>query len=254
MKCSIRDGLLARPVLEGFGLAAQLGFDGVEVCIGQDYAESALWTEGGAEEMRAAAQAAGIAISSLSPGVFASLHPLVDDADKREEGQQMLGETIELCVKLDTRDILVPMFPRDYETWDEAKWNALAEGFKALAQKAAAANVTLGLETTIDADRLAMLLDKIDSPAVGAYYDVANTTTFGFDAPGEMRALGGRIVMIHVKDTDGKHLGEGRVPFPEVRAALHEIGYDGWLVLETPAGDDAVASAQKNLAFTRSLF
>jgi len=254
MKCGIRDGLLGRPVLEGFGLAAELGFDGVEVCIGRDYRESLLWSEGGAEQMLEAAQGAGIAISSLSPGVFASLHPLVREAEKREEGQRMLAQTIDLCGRLDSHYILVPMFPRDYETWDETKWTALAGALRPLAQEAEAANVTLGLETTLDAERLAMLLDKIDSRAVGVYYDVANTTNFGFDAPSEMRALGDRIVMIHIKDTDQQHLGGGRVPFPEVRAAVRDIGYDGWLVLETPRGDDPVASAKKNLAFTRSLY
>ena len=28
-------------------------------------------------------------------------------------------------------------------------------------------------------------------------------------------------------------------------------GHDGWVVLETPAGDDPIASAERNLAFTR---
>ena len=254
MKCSIRDGLLGCPVLEGLGLGAGLGFEGVEVCIGGDYATSRLWAEGGAEEMRAAAEAAGIAVSSLSPGVFASLHPLVDDPAKRDEGERMLGQTIELCGKLDTSDILVPMFPRDYGDWDEAQWDTFASGLKRLADKAEAAGVTLALETTMDADTLVRLLDRIGSPAAGVYYDVANTTNFGFDAPAELRKLGPRVVMIHVKDTDGQDLGEGSVPFPEVKAAIADIGYDGWLVLETPRGDDPAASAKKNLAFTRTLF
>lgn len=254
MKCSIRDGLLGCPVLEGLGLAAGLGFEGVEVCIGGDYATSRLWAEGGAEEMRAAAEAAGIAVSSLSPGVFASLHPLVDDPAKRDEGERMLGQTIDLCGKLNTSDILVPMFPRDYAEWDEAQWDTFASGLKRLADKAELAGVTLALETTMDADTLVRLLDRIGSPAAGVYYDVANTMNFGFDAPAELRKLGARVVMIHVKDTDGQDLGEGRVPFPEVKAAIADIGYDGWLVLETPRGDDPVASAKKNLAFTRTLF
>ena len=254
MRISIRDGLLGRPVLEGFGLAAELGFDGVEVCIGGDYAESPLWTAGGPEEMRAAAEAAGIAVSSLSPGVYASLHPLAEDPAKRAEGEKMLGENIALCGKLDTTDILVPMFPRDFGGWDEAQWDTFAGGLRRLAEEAEAAGVTLALETTMDADTLIALLDRIGSPAAGVYYDVANTTTFGFDAPAELRALGDRVVMIHVKDTDQQHLGEGRVPFDDVAAAIAEIGYDGWLVLETPSGDDPVASARENLAFTRTLY
>ena len=254
MRISIRDGLLGCPALEGLAVAAELGFDGVEVCIGGDYATSALWAEGGAEQMRAAADAAGVAISSLSPGIFARLHPLADEPAQREEGERVMGQTIALCGPLGAGDILVPMFPRDYATWDEDQWDTFAAGLRRLAGQAESAGVTLGLETTMDAETLARLLDRIGSPAAGVYYDVANTTNFGFDAPAELRALGDRVVMIHVKDTDQRDLGEGRVPFDEVKAAIAAIGYDGWLVLETPRGDDAVASARKNLAFTRTLF
>ena len=253
MKVSIRDGCLGRPALEALPLAAEIGFDGVEVCIGGDYATSLLWSAGGPEQVMAAADAAGIAVSSLSPGIYASLHPLVDDPAKREEGEKMLGETIALCGGLATEYILVPIFPRDFADWGEEQWDTFAGGLSRLAERAEAADVTLALETTMDADTLSRLLDRIDSPAAGVYYDVANTTTFGFDAPAELRALGADVVMIHVKDTDGQHLGEGRVPFDEVKAAIEEVGYDGWLVLETPRGDDPVESAKRNLAFTRDL-
>jgi sugar phosphate isomerase/epimerase len=32
---------------------------------------------------------------------------------------------------------------------------------------------------------------------------------------------------------------------------MRDIGYDGWLVLETPAGDDPLDSAKRNLEFVR---
>ncbi|MGB9597989.1 MAG: TIM barrel protein [Candidatus Poribacteria bacterium] len=48
-------------------------------------------------------------------------------------------------------------------------------------------------------------------------------------------------------------LGEGRVDFKGVREAIKKIGYDGYMVLETPRGDDPKASASKNLAFTKNL-
>ncbi len=64
--------------------------------------------------------------------------------------------------------------------------------------------------------------------------------------------------MLHVKDTaqDGANcpLGEGRVDWPACRAAVREIGYDrpdSWFVLETPAGDDPISSAERNLDFTK---
>ena len=253
MQIGIRDGLLARPLLECFEIAVELGFDGIEACIGQDYAESLLWSADGPDKVLGAAAAADVAVASLSPGVYAGLHPLVDDAGKRAEGETVLGQVIDLCPQVDCEHILVPMFPRDFGDWTDAQWDTFAGGLRRLADQAEAHDVTLGLETTLDADTLVRLLDRIDSPAAGVYYDVANTTHFGFDAPAELRKLGGAVVMIHVKDTDGQHLGEGRVPFDDVAAAIADIGYDGWLILETPKGDDPIESAARNLAFTRTL-
>ena len=45
--------------------------------------------------------------------------------------------------------------------------------------------------------------------------------------------LGARIAQAHVKEIGGALLGEGRVPWPQIIAALKQVGYDGWLVLET---------------------
>jgi sugar phosphate isomerase/epimerase len=54
-----------------------------------------------------------------------------------------------------------------------------------------------------------------------------------------------------MKDTDTQHLGEGRVDFQATSEAIKEIDYEGWFVLETPAGVDSFASAKKNLEFTK---
>jgi sugar phosphate isomerase/epimerase len=68
-----------------------------------------------------------------------------------------------------------------------------------------------------------------------------------------MRQLGDLVGMIHAKDTDRKRLGEGKVDFKGVDAAIREIGYDGYIVLETPVGDDPRADNAFNLAFIKKL-
>ena len=60
--------------------------------------------------------------------------------------------------------------------------------------------------------------------------------------------------MIHAKDTDRQALGDGRVDFDDVDAAIREIGYDGYIVLETPVSDDDPAGDNaRNLDFVRKL-
>ena len=254
MKYGIRDGLLRAPMETMFSVAKEIGFDGVEFCIGREYRENVLWQDGGIEKLKGLADAANIEISSLSPGVFSSFHPALPEAEKREEGAEILKHVIACCGPVDTAEILVPMFPRDMDGWPEATWQLLVDGFKALSAVAADHGVTLELETTFSAEQLAMILDRVDSPALKVYHDTGNTMSRGQDPAAELRLLGDGIGMIHAKDTDRQMLGEGRVDFDSVDAAMREIGYDGYIVLETPVGDENPnADNAKNLAFIKKL-
>ncbi|MCC7495558.1 MAG: TIM barrel protein [Fimbriimonadaceae bacterium] len=251
MKIGIRDGCLKLAAVEAAGLAGQLGFDGLEVCIGPEEAANVLWQAGGFDRLNAACEAAGVVVASLSPGRYAQLHPVVDDPALRAAGRRLLLDCIERCRPVGADAILVPLFPQDLETWADATWQALIDGFKPLAAAAGEAGVTLLLETTFSADHLARILDGVDHPALQVYYDTANTTNRGYHAPTEIRQLGRRVGRVHVKDTNGQMLGDGRVPWADCRTALRDIRYDGWLVLETPAGDDAALAAARNYGFTR---
>ena len=83
-------------------------------------------------------------------------------------------------------------------------------------------------------------IDKIGSPYVGCYFDVANTLLTGY--PDQwIRILGReRIKKVHVKDfrrsvgtLDGfVDLLAGDIDFESVIAALRDIGYDDYLTAE----------------------
>lgn len=253
MKYGIRDNLLPEPLERIFPTAKELGFDGIEYCIGRDYKDSLLWQADGAERLKGLANEAGMEIASLSPGVFASVNPALPEAEKRAQGQAIMSHVIETCPQVGTRDILVPMFPRDVPEWPQATWDRLVEGFKPLAQIAEKHQVTLNLETSFDADQLQTIIERVGSEAIKVYYDTANQTNRGFDVPKELRQLGDQVGMIHAKDTDRAMLGDGKVDFEGVDAAMREINYDGYIVLETPAGDDPKAAHAQNLAFIRKL-
>jgi len=82
-------------------------------------------------------------------------------------------------------------------------------------------------------------LDEIDSPWVGAYFDIGNCRKFG---PSEdwIRTLGSRIVKLDCKDwgdTEGFcKIGDGDVDWPAVRQALSDIGFSGWCTAEVAGG------------------
>ncbi len=133
--------------------------------------------------------------------------------------------------------------------------DAVGEAVRKLAPDAEKAGVILALENTISAEDNARILDRAASKHVQVYYDVGNSTNAGFDPAKEIRWLGKqRICQIHLKDNPN-YLGEGKIKFDEVMAAIRTIGYTGYANLETNthAGSTVEADMQKNLAFIRKL-
>jgi len=253
MKYGLRNGMLGESLDKEFFVAKELGFDGIEFCIGGNYRNELLWTEGGVDKLKGLADSSGVEVCSLSPGVFAGLNPSLSDEAKRAEGIEMMKYTIKVCPPLGTKWILTPMFPMDVDKWSDDTWNLLIDGFKAIMETAEKYDVILGLETTFRADHLLMIMDKVGSECLKAYYDVGNMTHWGQDPVKEIKMLGKDICMFHIKESDGKMLGEGKVNFKGVSDAIRDIGYDGYMVLETPGGSDPKASASINLAFTKKL-
>ncbi|WP_422930824.1 TIM barrel protein [Singulisphaera sp. PoT] len=87
----------------------------------------------------------------------------------------------------------------------------------------------------------ARYIDEFESPWVGAYFDVGNVVEFGY--PQEwIRELGKRILKIHIKEYKkekrfGYKLGEGEIDWADVRQALIDVDYKGWITAEVPKGD-----------------
>ena len=93
----------------------------------------------------------------------------------------------------------------------------------------------------------AQYVDQLDSPWLKAYFDVGNVVFYGFPQDW-IRTLGARIVKIHLKDFQldrpngrfsWKNLGEGDIDWKEVRQALADVAYAGYVTTEVAAGDRA---------------
>ena len=92
------------------------------------------------------------------------------------------------------------------------------------------------------------------SKAVQVYYDVCNSNDRGYDIYQEIRLLGKHICEVHAKE-NGSLLGQGKVDFKKVRAALEDINYHGWVQIEgaVPPGKEIVESYQANCKFLRGI-
>lgn len=94
----------------------------------------------------------------------------------------------------------------------------------------------------------ARYVDEFASPWLKAYFDVGNVVLYAFPQDW-IRTLGPRIVKVHLKDfkfdrANGRFtwtpIGEGDIDWPEVRRALHEINYAGYVTTEVSGGDAAI--------------
>jgi sugar phosphate isomerase/epimerase len=251
MKIGAMDNVLAKPWCELFDEAARLGFEGVELDLNIDtYLNSEVWSECGRKALLERRQRTGVEIPSIC---LASTAMLMTDPATHDQGVQAVADLRRFCDELGAKIILFPMILQGGEEQSFALWR---DGFKAVFAQTAGCAAKVGMESVgrlgRSAEQLLALMKAVGSPDLGVYYDVGNAAYQGFDNVSEMTALGKHILQIHVKEI-GAEMGEGKLCFPELVATMRKIGFDGYLVLETNAGDDPAANAARNLAFVRSL-
>jgi sugar phosphate isomerase/epimerase len=235
-----------------FVRARRLGFSGVEVTL----ARHGLRVDPErVERLRRAAETTSVAIPSLVLAEHNQGGIADAAADVAAAAAEDVRQAIGWAASLDVDVVLVPFFLRA-ELVGDADVARCAAAFRALCPLAAERGVTLCYEGLLPAGRIRELARAVDSPAFGCYLDLANPLTRGLDTPTEIRALGELVRRVHVKDTRVRagdcRPGRGRVDFAECARALQEIGYEGWLTLETPAGPAPLVA--RDLSFTRAVF
>jgi L-ribulose-5-phosphate 3-epimerase len=93
------------------------------------------------------------------------------------------------------------------------------------------------------ADTFVKYVDEFNSPWVGMQYDIGNHWKYG-DPAAWIRTLGKRIVKLDVKGFSRKTdkfttIGAGDIVWADVRQALSDINYTGWVAAEVGGGDAA---------------
>jgi sugar phosphate isomerase/epimerase len=254
MKFGAMDNVLVKPWPELFGEAARLGFDGVELDLkAETYLDSQVWSEEGRAALKERSAAAGVEVASVC---MASVAGLMTKPETHEQGVKALADLRGYCDELGAGVILFPMVKQpDQEEADAVGlWQ---RGFQAAFQQSEGARAKVGMESVgrvgRSAEQTLAMIELVKSPSLGVYYDVGNADYQSFDPIAEIGQLGKHIVQIHVKEI-GAEMGQGKLDFTAIAEAIRGVGYDGYLVLETEAGDDPAANAARNLAFVKNLF
>ncbi|MBI5688243.1 MAG: TIM barrel protein [Verrucomicrobia bacterium] len=239
----------------GLPEAKQAGLDGAEVRVGPVADHLQIADKAVRQSYKDQMRETGLVIPSVVLGILNSA-PLASDP----RGPAWLEQTIDAAADLGAKVILVAFFSKgdllDADRKVKQKdVDVVVERIRAAAPRAKAAGVTLAIENTLPATENIRILDRIGHEAVKVYYDVYNTgVTKGYDVPAELRLLKDRVAQVHFKNGP-QYLEDRKGYFEPIVAALNDIRYSGWIVLETSnPSKNPVADTRRNAEFIRRLY
>ena len=251
MKYGTRTQVLKQPTEQVFYEAQRLGFDGLEFDLARDYKSDVLWTGEGRRRLLGMAKETSVEVSSVCLGALWAQTFASDEADDRRRAHEVVTEAARFTPELGPKVILVPIVGVDNQ--DPAvgidRW---VDGLKECVGVAEQTGAVLALENVgrspaRSAPAILEIIERVNSPAVKAYYDVGNGTSLGYDATEELRLLGGRVAQVHIKGARSAQLWENTLDMTAVAQTLKDIGYDGYLVFETQATENPSEGAGRNL-------
>ena len=239
-------GVLPRDisVMERFQMAAKAGFKGVE--------PNTLKTPEEVEEYRAAAEATGLKIISIMNSDHWRYSLTDNDPEVVQQSVAGIKTSLQNAKDLGADTVLlVPGIVTAQVRYAQVYERSQKE-IRELLPMAEELGVVIGIENVgnrflLSPLEFAQYVDDFDSPYVKAYFDVGNVTSYGFPQDW-IRTLGDRLVKVHVKKFEP---GREHQPFdpedrrtqgidwPDVRQALEEVSYNGWMTAEVRGGDQA---------------
>lgn len=222
-----------------FKLAKDIGIDGFEVRPTTDATEI--------KALQAASEKTGVKVHSI---MFGGWQPRLSTADPvaAQQCANALKETIQSAKELGADGVLLVPAVVDAETRYIDAYKRSQERLKPIIPVAEKAGVRILIENVwnnflLSPLEFARYIDELDSPYLQAYFDVGNVVAFGWPQDW-IRTLGHRIKKVHLKDfkkgpREWVNILDGDVNWPEVRKALHEVGYTGFLTCELAGGNEA---------------
>lgn len=235
-------------------LAREIGLDGIQVSITYPTDGSPTLRDLKTQaEFKQAALDNGIQICSLAIG---SPGPARLPLHTNPAAAILLVEAVEVARNLGTTNILLPILGNSHiDMANQKEVETFVAMMKEVARYAEKAGVVVALEDWISPQDNLRLVDAIGSDYVGVYYDAHNTKIKGHDPYGGPKLLGKRINQVHVKNASMLLRDPGQIDWPRLAREYHDIGYRGWVVLETESPTkDLIADTRANIEYVRKTF
>lgn len=245
---------------QAFQAAADVGAEGVEIYYGS---VDQLSQDDCAEKLLELSRRHNLAIPSLALGFLTAQPSLIGSPEIVDDSLRMIARGLDLASAVGAGVVLVPCGGKNAIESDSEMARA-ADALARCSEHAEQTGVVVGVETNLAYAQEQYLLHQAgNADFVKIYYDTGNVAARKLDPATGIRQLGLQaIAQVHFKDlrmVEGEppdyavSLGGGSVDFQAVVQSLRAVGYDGWIVLETPPAGEPVDSARSNLQFARGL-
>ena len=242
------DGLLAR--------IREWGFDGVEPFLSEEEPPDITSLKRTLD---------GLDLERTSCSVLPrGAHLVSSEPEVRARGVAYLNRCVERTAELGASLMCGPLYAglgvmtgtrRTNEEWKRA-----VEGLQAVARRAQELGVTLCLEplnrfetyflnTLSDASKL---IQEIGSPNVRIHFDTFHANIEEQNPADALRAVAKDLGHVHFSENDRGTPGTGHVDWHGILSVLREVGYDGWVTIESFAQPEpelaSAASIWRDLA------
>jgi L-ribulose-5-phosphate 3-epimerase len=185
------------------------------------------------EEINTIASKNNILIPSVTCDYFMENPPWKSDIDLIKkgiiaifQGMKNIGANILVVPLVDNSSLL-----------DSSNADTVKNLFTDLIPEIIQNNIQIAFECDLNPEKLLHFISEFDKNYFGINYDIGNSASLGFDPNNEFEAYGSRITNVHVKDRklNGPTipLGEGDADFLRIFGLLHEVNYQGNLILQT---------------------
>jgi D-psicose/D-tagatose/L-ribulose 3-epimerase len=213
------------------------GYDGVEVPIFEGdpahYADLAV-------------RLSDLGLARTAVGVVQSpdANPMSAEARSRAAGIDHLKWMVDCAAALGA-EVLCGPFHQPLATFSgsgatSVELDYLAHAHREMAAHAAGTGVALSIEplnrfecyALNTLDQACALVVEVGSAHYGCLFDTFHSNIEERDVGAAIRACGKAINHVHYSENDRGTPGQGHVDFAQATAALRDIGYDGWVVIE----------------------
>jgi sugar phosphate isomerase/epimerase len=167
------------------------------------------------------------------------------DEDVRRQGLETLRAGCRVAGAYGARVVLVVAGLQEPGTEYARSYETALVSLRSAADYAADLGVVIGVENVpsnflCSPGEYARFLEDAGHPAVKAYLDFGNGAAIGKSYPENwITAVRDHIALVHAKDYDQGFdafvpCGQGDLAWDKIFTALHDVGYDDYLIVETP--------------------